>query len=410
MCLSTLQLARLKRVVYGAPDFRLGAVESFVKLLETPHPFHPNMEVKGGVLAEESAALLRSFFRKRRTEPRYGRNRGDGSCKSHDCSSDSGGGGSGGSDKNSSVDFASTFDEAKDKLLADSTLMVNGSGKDEDVSCRSNRIVIDELKFVPGIGRRMAPLPPTLPPPPDTPFTTSLGSYELEKPFSVLNEGLEIDAVIQKRQRLTLEQDNLETTDCTSTPSCLTLTPESSTNKRQKRKKAPNKRSCIYPATAASLISQTSKPAQGNVNASARAGLMQRSWRGLFTAFVLRLASALRHQNVIAHGWQKQARMLRASETEGSKSSSRLHVFTNIDELKSQPASLRSMLARRGGIRQNSRIRHFFLRRKSTWIHRGSMDRSLQTKALLFYNGIVVSSCKRKESTASPLSQIKPGV
>ena len=48
MCLATLQLSRVARVVYGASDIRLGAVESYVRLLDTPHPFHPDMEVTGG--------------------------------------------------------------------------------------------------------------------------------------------------------------------------------------------------------------------------------------------------------------------------------------------------------------------------------------------------------------------------
>ena len=68
MCLSAAQAFRVKRVVYGAPDLRLGAVETYMKLLDYPHPFHgaDAMEVVGGVRAEEAKTLLVDFFRARR--------------------------------------------------------------------------------------------------------------------------------------------------------------------------------------------------------------------------------------------------------------------------------------------------------------------------------------------------------
>lgn len=56
-----MQAFRIKRVVYGAKDARLGACDSYFKLLDKPHPFH-QIEVTGGVLAEESSILLRRFF------------------------------------------------------------------------------------------------------------------------------------------------------------------------------------------------------------------------------------------------------------------------------------------------------------------------------------------------------------
>jgi len=59
MCLGAIQAARVGRVVYAAPDLRLGAVTSWVKLLDRPHPFHTNMVVEGGLLQDESAELLR---------------------------------------------------------------------------------------------------------------------------------------------------------------------------------------------------------------------------------------------------------------------------------------------------------------------------------------------------------------
>jgi tRNA(adenine34) deaminase len=65
MCLGALLLARIKRVVWGASDIRHGACGSWVNLLETKHPTH-TLEMRGGVLADESASLLKQFFKKRR--------------------------------------------------------------------------------------------------------------------------------------------------------------------------------------------------------------------------------------------------------------------------------------------------------------------------------------------------------
>lgn len=66
MCLSAAQAFRVARIVYGAPDLRLGAVETYMKLLEHPHPFHDCLEVVGGVRSEEARDMLVQFFRERR--------------------------------------------------------------------------------------------------------------------------------------------------------------------------------------------------------------------------------------------------------------------------------------------------------------------------------------------------------
>ena len=65
MCAGAISNARIKRVVYGASDEKGGAVESGVKFFEQATCHHkPN--VTGGILAEESAAMLKAFFRARR--------------------------------------------------------------------------------------------------------------------------------------------------------------------------------------------------------------------------------------------------------------------------------------------------------------------------------------------------------
>jgi tRNA(adenine34) deaminase len=58
---------RVDRVVWGAPDIRQGADGSFLPILSGPHPIH-KLKVRGGLLAEESASLLRGFFQKKRDE------------------------------------------------------------------------------------------------------------------------------------------------------------------------------------------------------------------------------------------------------------------------------------------------------------------------------------------------------
>lgn len=65
MCAGAISNARLRRVVYGASDVKGGAVESGVRFFEQASCHH-RPEVLGGVLAEESAALLKSFFKARR--------------------------------------------------------------------------------------------------------------------------------------------------------------------------------------------------------------------------------------------------------------------------------------------------------------------------------------------------------
>ncbi len=62
MCAGAIINARIKRVVYGASDRKAGCCGSILDLFREPFNHHP--EVTGGVLAEESAALLSSFFKK----------------------------------------------------------------------------------------------------------------------------------------------------------------------------------------------------------------------------------------------------------------------------------------------------------------------------------------------------------
>jgi len=65
MCAGAIVLARLPRVVYGAPDPKAGAAGSVVDILGEPRLNH-RPQVDGGLLAGEAAALLEAFFSARR--------------------------------------------------------------------------------------------------------------------------------------------------------------------------------------------------------------------------------------------------------------------------------------------------------------------------------------------------------
>ena len=65
MCAGAITLARVPRLVYGAADPKGGAVGSVIDLFAEPVVNHRPM-VEGGLLADESAALLESFFSARR--------------------------------------------------------------------------------------------------------------------------------------------------------------------------------------------------------------------------------------------------------------------------------------------------------------------------------------------------------
>ena len=65
MCAGAIVLARLRRVVFGCSDSKGGAAGGWINLLQSDVLNH-RCEVISGVLGEESAALLRQFFGKKR--------------------------------------------------------------------------------------------------------------------------------------------------------------------------------------------------------------------------------------------------------------------------------------------------------------------------------------------------------
>jgi tRNA(adenine34) deaminase len=66
MCAGAMIHARLDRLVFAAADPKAGAAGSVLGVLNHPQLNH-QMQMEQGILAEESAELLRSFFRERRT-------------------------------------------------------------------------------------------------------------------------------------------------------------------------------------------------------------------------------------------------------------------------------------------------------------------------------------------------------
>lgn len=60
MCAGALAWSQIRRIVYGANDIKRG-YHTYC-----PRPFHPKTVVEGGVLADECAALMTDFFRRKR--------------------------------------------------------------------------------------------------------------------------------------------------------------------------------------------------------------------------------------------------------------------------------------------------------------------------------------------------------
>jgi tRNA(adenine34) deaminase len=67
MCASAIVHARVARLVFGAWDPKAGAAGSTTDVFKMPSMNH-RVDVFGGVLMEESARLLNSFFSARRRE------------------------------------------------------------------------------------------------------------------------------------------------------------------------------------------------------------------------------------------------------------------------------------------------------------------------------------------------------
>jgi tRNA(adenine34) deaminase len=68
MCAGALLQSRVDRLIYGADDPKAWADRSLLEIVQNPKLNH-RLEVTAGVLADESADLVRTFFRQRRKAP-----------------------------------------------------------------------------------------------------------------------------------------------------------------------------------------------------------------------------------------------------------------------------------------------------------------------------------------------------
>lgn len=66
MCTGAIINSRIKRLVYGASDYKAGSCGSVVNLFDLPYNHKP--EVTAGFMQEECSAKLTEFFRKLRKE------------------------------------------------------------------------------------------------------------------------------------------------------------------------------------------------------------------------------------------------------------------------------------------------------------------------------------------------------
>lgn len=71
MCAGAIINARIKTVYYGAPDPKAGSCGSLINLFELPYNHQPALVP--GIMEDECAAVLRSFFRALRQRRREAR-------------------------------------------------------------------------------------------------------------------------------------------------------------------------------------------------------------------------------------------------------------------------------------------------------------------------------------------------
>ncbi|MFM2054890.1 MAG: hypothetical protein RL456_2927 [Pseudomonadota bacterium] len=72
MCAMAMMHARVRRVVYGAPDPKTGAAGSVLDLFAEPRLNHHTV-LQGGLMADPCGQVLRDFFARRRAEQREAR-------------------------------------------------------------------------------------------------------------------------------------------------------------------------------------------------------------------------------------------------------------------------------------------------------------------------------------------------
>ena len=67
MCAGAIFQARVKRIIFGAFDFKKGAAGSILNLFDHPQLNH-HASIAGGLMEEKCVKLLKNFFKKRRRQ------------------------------------------------------------------------------------------------------------------------------------------------------------------------------------------------------------------------------------------------------------------------------------------------------------------------------------------------------
>jgi tRNA(adenine34) deaminase len=76
MCAGAILNSRISRVVYGSPDTRFGGCGTTIDVISN-NALKREVEVVGGVLADECLGLLKAFFQKMRLEKGDSGNKGE---------------------------------------------------------------------------------------------------------------------------------------------------------------------------------------------------------------------------------------------------------------------------------------------------------------------------------------------
>lgn len=66
MCSGAIIQSRIKKVIYGAYDYRFGAHKSIINLFDVK--FNHMVDISGGVLEDECSTIIKDFFKKLRSD------------------------------------------------------------------------------------------------------------------------------------------------------------------------------------------------------------------------------------------------------------------------------------------------------------------------------------------------------
>ena len=66
MCSGAIIQSRIKKVIYGACDYRFGTHKSIINLFDVK--FNHTVDIKGGILETECSNIIKDFFKKLRND------------------------------------------------------------------------------------------------------------------------------------------------------------------------------------------------------------------------------------------------------------------------------------------------------------------------------------------------------